>query len=149
MSDRLLVGTRKGLFQIERRGAGRWDIARSWFLGAPVSMVLAVPGGTRLHAALALGHFGVKMQRSEDGGETWSETPAPAFPTKPADLIDKDPMRGIDVPWSTQLVWALERGAPEELWPILPLKIGNFRPLRRAVAGSLTFLFCNYSPASA
>jgi hypothetical protein len=116
MSDRLLVGTRKGLFQIERNGAAGWDITRTWFLGAPVSMVLAEAGGDRLHAALALGHFGVKMQRSEDGGETWNETPAPTFPPKPDGVIDRDPMRGIDVPWSTPLVWALEAGAPGELW---------------------------------
>ncbi|MEA3276781.1 MAG: exo-alpha-sialidase [Pseudomonadota bacterium] len=116
MSDRLLVGTRKGLFRIEREGTGRWGISQSWFLGDPVSIVLAEPGGPRRHAALDLGHFGVKMQRSEDGGKTWSEAPVPAFPLKPDGLEDKDPMRGIEVPWSTQLIWALECGAPGELW---------------------------------
>ena len=25
-------------------------------------------------------------------------------------------MRGIDLPWSTQLIWALEVGSPGELW---------------------------------
>ncbi len=116
MSDRLLVGTRKGLFRIERDGGSRWKIGRSWFLGDPVSMVLAEPHSSRLHAALDLGHFGVKMRRSEDGGETWLEAPVPAFPPKPEGLEDKDPMRGVDVPWSTQLIWALENGGPGELW---------------------------------
>lgn len=116
MSDRLLVGTRKGLFRIERDGAGRWSIARDWFLGDPVSMVLSEPGSRRLHAALDLGHFGVKMRRSEDGSESWSEAPVPAYPPKPEDLEDKDPMRGIDVPWTNQLIWALEPGGPGELW---------------------------------
>ena len=60
MSDRLLIGTRKGLFRIERVGDGRWHIADTWFLGDPVSLALVEPGGKRLHAALALGHFGVK-----------------------------------------------------------------------------------------
>ena len=116
MDNRLLVGTRKGLFRIERDERGHWGIARTWFLGDPVSMLLAEPGGQRLHAALDLGHFGVKMQRSEDGGETWSEAPVPAFPPKPDDVEDKDPMRGLNVPWSTQLIWSLERGGPDELW---------------------------------
>ncbi|WP_296701647.1 WD40/YVTN/BNR-like repeat-containing protein, partial [Thiocapsa sp. UBA6158] len=116
MSDRLLVGTRKGLFRIERGEGGRWMIAKTWFLGDPVSAVLAEPGGSRLHAALDLGHFGVKMQRSEDGGETWSQATSPTFPPKPEGLEDKDPMRGVDVPWSTQLIWTLECGAPGELW---------------------------------
>ena len=116
MSKRLLVGTRKGLFRIERNPNGDWQIAQSWFLGDPVSMVLAEPGGRRIHAALDLGHFGVKLKRSEDAGQSWAEAPAPAFPPKPADFEDKDPMRGLDLPWSTQLIWALETGAPGELW---------------------------------
>ena len=33
MSNRLLVGTRKGLFRIERDGSGHWRIAETWFLG--------------------------------------------------------------------------------------------------------------------
>jgi len=116
MSDRILVGTRKGLFRIERARLGRWSIGQSWFLGDPVSMVLAEPGGRRLHAALDLGHFGVKMRRSEDDGETWSEARVPAFPAKPEGLVDRDPMRGLDIPWSTKLIWSLESGGPGELW---------------------------------
>jgi hypothetical protein len=116
MSDRVLVGTRKGLFRIERSGDGRWEIARTWFAGDPVSMLLPEPDGQRIHAAFDLGHFGVKMQRSEDAGETWSEVSTPAFPPKPEGLEDKDPMRGLDLPWSTQMIWSLEAGARNELW---------------------------------
>jgi photosystem II stability/assembly factor-like uncharacterized protein len=79
-------------------------------------MLLPEPSSKRLHVALDLGHFGVKMQRSEDGGGTWSEVPAPAFPAKPDGIEDKDPMRGLDIPWSTQLIWALETGGSGELW---------------------------------
>lgn len=116
MSNRLLVGTRKGMFRIVRDAGGRWNIAETWFLGDPVSMLLAEPGTLRLHAALDLGHFGVKLKRSENGGESWSEAPVPVFPPKPEGVADKDPMRGLDIPWSTQLIWALETGAPNELW---------------------------------
>lgn len=116
MSDRLWLGTRKGLFLIERDSLGGWAISRTWFLGDPVSMVLCEPGGRRIHAALDLGHFGVKLQRSEDGGATWREAAVPAFPPKPEGLEDKDPMRGLEVPWSTRMIWALEIGVPGELW---------------------------------
>jgi hypothetical protein len=116
MSDRLLVGTRKGLFRIDRGNPGRWRIGATWFLGDPVSQLLAEPGGRRLHAALALGHFGVKMQRSEDAGASWREVAAPAYPDKPEGVEDRDPMRGIELPWSTQLIWSLAAGAPGELW---------------------------------
>jgi photosystem II stability/assembly factor-like uncharacterized protein len=78
MSDHLLIGTRKGLFQLQRR-AGTWEIARTSFLGDPVSAVLPDPNDGSLYAALALGHFGVKLHRSDNGGATWSERPAPAF----------------------------------------------------------------------
>jgi len=116
MSDRLLVATRKGLFRVARDGGGRWRLGSSWFLGDRVSMVLPEPAGRRIHAALDLGHFGVKMQRSEDGGETWTEAPVPAFPPKPDGVEDRDPMRGIAIPWSTKMIWALEVGGPDELW---------------------------------
>ena len=116
MSNRLLVGTRKGLFRIEQIGNQHWSIAKTWFLGDPVSMLLAEPGSQRLHAAWDLGPFGVKFRRSEDGGQTWAEAPVPAFPAKPKDVEDKDPMRGIDIPWSTQMVWAMEASRPGELW---------------------------------
>jgi len=116
MSDRILVGTRKGLFRIERNKTGRWQIAQSWFLGSPVSMVLAEANGQRLHVAQNLGHFGVKIQRSQDGGQQWTEASVPTYPPKPEGFEDKDPMRHIDIPWSTQLIWSLEAGGKNELW---------------------------------
>lgn len=117
MSDRLLVGTRKGLFRIEREAGGQWHIGQHWFPGDPVSMLLTEPDTTRCYAALDLGHFGVKLHRSDDGGKSWAEIQAPAFPPRPEGVEDKDPMRGIDIPWTTKLVWSLEPGAqPGELW---------------------------------
>ena len=116
MSNRLLIGTRKGLFRLESNRDNDWQITRSWFLGDPVSIVLNEPNTHRIYAALDLGHFGVKMHRSDDNGENWYETGLPGFPPKPDGLEDKDPYRGIDIPWSTQLIWTLENGGKNELW---------------------------------
>jgi photosystem II stability/assembly factor-like uncharacterized protein len=117
MSEHLLVGTRKGLFRIEKSGDEGWAVTRGSLLGDPVSMLLAEPGGQRIHAALSLGHFGVKLRRSEDGGETWEEAAVPTFPPKPEGLEDKDPMRGLDIPWTAQSIWSMECGGlPGELW---------------------------------
>ena len=69
MSDRLLVGTKKGLFEL-RHARGTWTIDGTRFLGDPISMLLHDPRDGALYAAEALGHFGVKLQRSRDGGET-------------------------------------------------------------------------------
>jgi hypothetical protein len=84
MNDRLLVGSKKGLFEL-RRQRGEWSIVGTRFLGDPISMLLADPRDGAMYAAEALGHFGVKLQRSRDGGETWQEIPAPAFPKSDAD----------------------------------------------------------------
>ncbi len=40
MTDRLHVGTRKGLFEIVRHN-GTWDVADARILGEPVTAVLA------------------------------------------------------------------------------------------------------------
>ena len=108
MSDRIYVGTRKGLFEIARRTAG-WDIVGTHFLGDPVSAVLAQQDGL-LYAALDLGHFGAKLWR-RDGSGAWRELAAPAFPAKPEDAAD-DPH-----PWSLGKIWTLEPGGvPGRLW---------------------------------
>ena len=107
MSDRLQVGTRKGLFELTRRRNG-WEISETKFLGDPVTAVLA-DGETAL-AALELGHFGSKMWRREGDG-AWEEMAVPAFPPKPEDAED-DPH-----PWSLGKVWALEKGGvPGRVW---------------------------------
>lgn len=120
MNMQLLVGTRKGLFVLSRdaRGAIPWRISATAFLGVPVSMLLPVARSARLHVALDHGHFGVKLQRSDDRGKTWRETPAPRYPEQPAGEVDLDPYRNEPIPWKLKLIWSLEQGAPqtESLW---------------------------------
>lgn len=107
MIDRLLVGSRKGLFELAR-GTRGWDIERTAFLGEPVSMLLPDPRDGTLYAALALGHFGVKLHRSTDAGGSWQELPAPTFPPS-ADGAGP----------SVAQIWSLEAGGidrPGVLW---------------------------------
>jgi ligand-binding sensor domain-containing protein len=117
MSDRLIVGTRKGLFTVERGAGGRWAIAGTAFLGDNVSMVLSDPRDGRTYVALDHGHFGVKMHRSTAGGG-YEEIAVPAYPPKPEGLVEND-MWGRPIPWSTVRIWALEAGGtdrPGVLW---------------------------------
>ena len=51
MTDRIHVGTRKGLFELARRN-GAWEVVDAQFLGDPVSAVLA-------HGASHVVHFGM------------------------------------------------------------------------------------------
>jgi photosystem II stability/assembly factor-like uncharacterized protein len=107
MSDRIHVATRKGLFTFER-GSG-WKLIRTSFLGDPVSMVLPDDRDGTVYAALNLGHFGVKLHRSENGGANWREIAVPAYPAQEGD--DKAP--------ALKLIWSLEtagRDRPGHLW---------------------------------
>ena len=114
MSDRLFVGTRKGLFEFERRASG-WTIADVQFLGEPVSAVLAQGG--MVHAGLDLGHFGAKYWRRDTAG-TWSEFPAPAFPPKPETTPDTSEDGDEDPhPWSLGRVWNFVPGGVDgRIW---------------------------------
>jgi BNR/Asp-box repeat len=108
---RLTVCSRKGLFAFDRGSQG-WTLQQHDFPGEPVTAFVCDAGGQYCLAALRLGQFGVKLRRSLDGGRTWSEAPAPAFPEKPEHLDDPHP-------WSVDQVWTLEGlhdRAPERIW---------------------------------
>ena len=116
MADEILVSTRKGLFTVERGKAG-WDVGDGAFLGDNVTLALHDRRDGSNYAALNHGHFGVKLHRKETGG-TWEEIAAPAYPPKPEGLVDLDGW-GKPVNWTTQMIWALEAGGPDEpglLW---------------------------------
>jgi len=108
---KLSVCTRKGLFVVER--AGDWRIASRHFIGQPVTAALVDPTGSTWLAALRLGHFGVKLWRSVDGGAHWEEVAAPAYGPRPDDASD-DPH-----PWNVDQIWALDGvhpRAPGRVW---------------------------------
>ncbi len=110
MSDSLWVASRKGLFELRETDAG-WAIERVSFLGHPVTIVLPDARDGSLYAGLNLGHFGVKLHRSEDRGVTWTEVAVPAYP--PVE-------EGKDAKGSSLfLLWGLEAAGPntsDGLW---------------------------------
>lgn len=115
---RILVGTRKGLFSV-RRGPRGWGIDGVSFLADPVSTVLPDARDGALYAALHLGHFGVKLHRSDDSGASWTDLPAPAYPPQPEGATDVDPIRKQPIPWRVEQIWSLEGGhasEPGRLW---------------------------------
>ncbi|MGF6543455.1 WD40/YVTN/BNR-like repeat-containing protein [Paraburkholderia youngii] len=134
MSDRLLVATRKGLFDVTADGEGGWHFGDLHFAGEPVSMVLRDPRDSSLYAALNLGHFGVKLHRRRAGIADWEECAVPVYPPQPAeetpaadrahasagaDSDDEAPPSRPATPWTLQQIWSLETGGPDEpgvLW---------------------------------
>jgi photosystem II stability/assembly factor-like uncharacterized protein len=94
MSERLWVGSRKGLFEV-RRGS----IVKHHFAGQPVSAVL--PDKNAMLCALNLGHFGAKLWRSRDDGASWHEVACPAYPKEEGGA-------------TLNQIWVLEKG--QGLW---------------------------------
>jgi len=106
MSDRMLVATRKGLISLARKNGG-WQITRTDFPGVAVTAALHDARDGTTYAVLKHGHFGSKLHRSDDGGQSWTELSAPAFPE---DAADKPALFQV---------WTLEAGGADEqgtLW---------------------------------
>ncbi len=109
MARRLWVASRKGLFRFRAERAG-WRTGPPAFLADPVTAVLEDPRDGAVYAALRLGHFGCKLHRSEDGGETWEELAPPGFPPAPEGAAEAP---------SLDMIWTLEAGGADEpgtLW---------------------------------
>ena len=88
MTEQLFVGTRKGLFVLQRRN-DTWNVESASFLGAQVPVLTSDPREKLVLAALKHEHFGAKMQRSEDNGQTWQEVATPAYPPKPGATVSE------------------------------------------------------------
>ncbi len=107
MSNRFHVATRKGLFTVSRTN-GSWSISDPAFIGTPVPMVLHDPRDAAEYATVSHGHFGNKLHR-RDADEDWREITTPAYPPKPDGVpAIIDPVRQKEIPWSLEMIWALE-----------------------------------------
>ena len=83
-SVRVLVGTRKGAFVLTSDGARRkWSVAGPHFAGWEIYHMKGSPADpNRLFVSQSSGWFGQVIQRSDDGGKTWSPPGS-----KPEDLV--------------------------------------------------------------
>src|SRR4051812_26915789 len=114
MSDRIYVGTKKGLFTLGRK-AGGWAVDTIDFLGDSVTQSLHDPRDGTLYAVLTLGHFGAKLRRSGDDGKTWDECAVPVYPAGATFSAREGPPK----PASLSEIWELVPGGPDEpgvLW---------------------------------
>lgn len=113
MSTRFHVATRKGLFTLDRNSSG-WAISQTNFVGDNCTLVMHDPRSGDVIAALNHGHFGIKLHRTRDRGETWAEIATPKYPEKPKDYAPKAPVEGTPADWSLKLVWSLAPGGADE-----------------------------------
>jgi hypothetical protein len=76
---RLLVGTRKGAFILTSDGKReKWDVSGPDFAGWEIYHLKGSPADpNRLYASQTSGWFGQIIQRSDDGGKTWTQPGTP------------------------------------------------------------------------
>lgn len=79
MSQRILVGTRKGTFLLEK-SRGAWKTRLAGHMGAGVNFVARDPNSGTLWASLGHGHWGAKLSRSTDDGATWEDASQIRYP---------------------------------------------------------------------
>src|SRR5687767_9505745 len=129
-SVRVLVGTKKGAFILTSDGKRqKWDVQGPHFAGWELYHLKGSPvDPNRIYASQTSGWFGQIIQRSDDGGKTWS-TPG----SKPEELVspqgwpqgesnkfvyDGVPgthqhFDGTQRPWEFKRVWHLEPSLTE------------------------------------
>lgn len=109
-TETLLLATRKGLLEVSND-----RINALHFAGESVSQVMSDSRTGHWYAAQNLGHFGIKLKRSSDKGQSWQDIAAPALPIKPT----TGPLADDPIAWNVELIWSLEAGGadrPGELW---------------------------------
>jgi len=79
MKKKLLVGTNKGLIILHKKAEG-WKIVKDEFMGLPVSLPFVDERTNTWWACIAHKHWGQKLHRSTDEGQTWEAINAPKYP---------------------------------------------------------------------
>jgi photosystem II stability/assembly factor-like uncharacterized protein len=125
-SVRLLVGTRKGAFILTSDGTRKkWEVSGPHFAGWEIYHMKGSPvDPDRIYVSQSSGWFGQIIQRSDDGGKTWStpgggpEKSPQGFPAGESNKFVYDtagqPLTthqwydGTQHPWEFKRVWHLE-----------------------------------------
>jgi len=123
MSNRILVGTRKGTFIVERQARG-WVPHLAGHPGMGVNFVARDPHTGTLWALLGHGHWGAKLSRSRDGGKNWTDAPQIRYPEGARYLALPDPSEDnpeMSGPVSTRdatllKLWSLAFGPPGRIY---------------------------------
>lgn len=105
MSDTVILATRKGVITLNNRGKS-WQVTQSEFPGIAASYAFRHPYSKVLWAALETDHWGAKLQRSGDDGETWEEIEMPKYPQ--GALVTEG------VPATLSYIWLVSAGHPDQ-----------------------------------
>ncbi len=103
--DTILVGTRKGLLTFQCSGDS-WTLAHEYFVGAQATYAMVDRRHDTRWCCLNHGHWGIKLHRSADDGENWTEVTPPAF-AEGAEIRE-----GVGA--SVQYLWNLTPGGDDQ-----------------------------------
>jgi photosystem II stability/assembly factor-like uncharacterized protein len=98
MSDRLLIGTRKGLVTATNGSSG-YALDAIGLRGLPVAYAAAMADGS-WWASVDMGHWGPKVRRSTDEGATWAEVEPPRYPERTGAALES--------------IWVIAPGHPDQ-----------------------------------
>lgn len=122
MTSRVLVGTRKGTFVVEKTD-GRWRPRLVGHVGQGVNFVARDPNTGTLWAALGHGHWGAKLSRSTDDGASWSDAPQIKYPEGARYLAPPMPDESgesdgpvVTKPATLLKLWVIGFGAPGQIY---------------------------------
>ncbi len=130
---RVLVGTRKGAFILSSDGKRQnWEVSGPHFAGWEIYHMKGSPvDPNRIYVSQTSGWFGQIIQRSDDGGKTWTtpgggiETGPDGFPKGQSNKFVYDTSNkgmpltthqwydGTQHPWEFKRVWHLEPSLKE------------------------------------
>jgi photosystem II stability/assembly factor-like uncharacterized protein len=122
MAQTILVGTRKGTFLVVKQ-RGRWRPTLAGHAGVGVNYVARDPNTGTLWALLGHGHWGAKVSRSTDGGQTWTDAPQIQYPNGarhylPPPPTETGPGEGKPTlqPATLLKLWTMAFGADGRIW---------------------------------
>lgn len=95
MSNTILLGTRKGTVIVERSKSG-WQSRPIMHEGIPVCYATRDPRDGTLWASLDHGHWGPKLSRSRDGGESWEDVLSLKYPQGARHIVQYLPTEDFD-----------------------------------------------------
>jgi photosystem II stability/assembly factor-like uncharacterized protein len=105
MSNRIVLGTRKGLLIMER-SSNDWKLVCEAHRAIPVSYAAVDSRTNTLWAGLDHGHWGQKVHRSSDMGASWEEVTAPKYP--------EGETKSDGTPATVSYIWLIKPGSKDQ-----------------------------------